>query len=71
MDNTDWGVSLAAFFAAVIVLAGAFFDLLQSGLQIIGIGTAVSLVIGTSRFLYERKEVCPSHFSLTPGLKEK
>ena len=56
MDTTDYAVSIGAVSAAVFVLAGAFLNFLQSGIQIVGVGTVISLTLGTYKLLSDRKE---------------
>ena len=56
MDTTEIGVGVFGPLVAILVMAGAFLDILQSRLLIIGAGTATSLVMGSVRLVSERRE---------------
>ena len=56
MDATELGVGIFGSVMAIFVLAGAFLNILQSGILIIGAGTAISLVMGWVRIVSDRRE---------------
>jgi hypothetical protein len=56
LDRFDYELGLAAGLSAVVVGFAAFFNILQSSLQIIGVGTAISLGLGAVRLRSERRE---------------
>lgn len=56
MEDNEVGIGIAAISTAVAVILGTFFDLFQSGIQIIGVGTAISLVIGSYKLIIDRRE---------------
>lgn len=56
MDATELGVGIFGSLMAIFVLAGAFLNILQSGILIIGAGTATSLVMASVRIVSERRE---------------
>jgi len=50
------GIGAVGVASAFFVVLGAFLNLFQSGLQIIGVGTAISLVLTTTKLIYDRRE---------------
>lgn len=56
LHTSDLAVGTVGIASAFLVVLGAFLNLFQSGLQIIGLGTAISLCLTTAKLIYDRRE---------------
>ena len=56
MERYDYGLSLVAGVGAFLVVLASFYNLLQSSIQIIGLGTAFSIGLAAFRFRSDRNE---------------
>jgi hypothetical protein len=56
VHSTDLGLGAVAGVSAVLVIAGTFFNVFQNAIQIIGIGTAISLTLTAYKYVADTTE---------------